>query len=122
MRGNILIISWSMAYSLTLQKILEREGFMTEICPSLKDLAGADKKFKYGAVFLDIDQYVVGGLSFIKGMKILRPATRVILTSETNFSNRDLLKKAILHGVYAFLRKPFNENKVLEVVAGLEIL
>ena len=116
---KILIVDKSMSYALYLGKILMEDGFDVRILSSTRDLEPLNKTFSYEAIFMDINEYIVGGLPFIKGVKILQPDTRIIFTSENGSHDKKVLKNAMEYGVYGCIHKPFDREEVLAMTDGL---
>ncbi|MGB2600198.1 MAG: response regulator [Candidatus Omnitrophota bacterium] len=119
MKKKVLIIDKSMSYSLFLEKVLLEEGFAVQVLHSVRNLTPLERMFNYEAIFMDINEYIIGGLPFIKGIKILQPNTRIIFTSENGTHNKDMLKRAMDNGVYGCIHKPFNREEITAIVDGL---
>ncbi len=119
MKRKVLVIDKSMSYALSLEKVLLEVGFDVQILHSIRDLAPLNRTFSYDAIFMDINEYIIGGLPFIKGIKILQPNIRMIFTSENGSHDSDLLKTAMEYGVYGCIHKPFSKEEVMAIVDGL---
>jgi two-component system chemotaxis response regulator CheY len=68
-------------------------------------------------IFLDIILPDANGLDLLETILKTHPRTKVIICSA--IGQEPVMQKALDHGAKAFIKKPVNPEKVIEVLAGL---
>ncbi len=81
---------------------------------------GAEEAFKYMAknpvdiAILDIKMPKTDGITALEEIKKRHPETKVILL--TAYATLETLQKALKLGAFGYLMKPFNKDKLLDIV------
>lgn len=75
------------------------------------------KKHKFNIIFMDIKMPGINGVDTYLEIKKINPTAAVIMM--TAYSVKDLIEKAINHGAYAVVYKPFDIPKIIEIIDNL---
>jgi two-component system chemotaxis response regulator CheY len=120
MSKNILIVDDAVFMRTILRGILERAGYT--IAGEAQDGKKALEKYrelsqgnqKPDLVLLDITMPEMDGLTALKELKKYDDDVRVIMCS--SLTSQHIVVEAIQSGAKNFISKPFNEEKVLDVI------
>ncbi|MHA1829552.1 MAG: response regulator [Candidatus Heimdallarchaeaceae archaeon] len=110
----ILIVDDDLNMTVTLKDILEEKGFNVDIANDGFKAIEMIRRIKYDLAFMDIKMPEINGVETFKRIKQLSPSTKVVMM--TAYSLEELIKEALDEGAYAILYKPFDLNKVLNLV------
>lgn len=113
--AKILIVDDAAFMRMMLKDILGKNGH--EILGEAANGAEAVKKFKElkpDLVTMDIVMPEVGGIDALKQIMSNSPSARVVMCSA--LGQEAMLKEALAAGAKDFIVKPFQKDKVLEVV------
>lgn len=91
-----------------------------EVCgdaKSGKDALELFDQLKPDLVFMDITMPVMDGITAAKTLKAVNPDARVIML--TAMGDEDIMNQAKEAGVNIFLKKPFNEYKIVSAISKL---
>ena len=113
----ILVVDDQFGDRETLKGILEDKGYRVA---TARDGAEAIKMIKerhYDIIFLDIRLPDMDGVQVYEQVKHIDPEAAVIMM--TGYSAEDLVKRAINQGVYTCIYKPFDMEKVLQLVENI---
>lgn len=112
---KILIVDDAVFMRNTLKMMLERNDF--DIVGQAADGEEAIDQFiklKPDIVTMDITMPKMSGLEALVRIKQLDPNAKIIMI--TAMGNEAMVKEAILNGAVNFIVKPFQEDKVVEVL------
>ena len=100
----------------TLKDILEDKGYkVIETDSGYKAIELVKKgKYKYDIIFLDIKMPDIDGVKTFEEIHKINPEIPVIMI--TGYSVEELIQEALNKGAYACLTKPFDVEKILEVM------
>ncbi len=123
MKKTVLIVDDSPLIHNLLRKALEKCNY--EVCGDAKNgKEGVDLFIKLAPdiVFMDINMPVMDGLEAVKNIrefsKNVTGSTRIIMLSAVG--DDEIMKKAQALGVKTFLRKPFNDYKIISTLSSAE--
>jgi len=111
---KILVVDDDPGMRLTLEGILEEEGF---------DVVGAEDGYKaielarqspFDLVFMDIKMPGINGVEAFKQVKKVSQSSIVVMI--TGFAVDDLIKEALEEGAYAVIYKPFEMAQIIDIV------
>lgn len=112
---KILIVDDAVFMRNTLKMMLERNDF--EVVGQAEDGEDAINQFiklKPDLVTMDITMPKMSGLEALVKIKQVDPNAKIIMI--TAMGNEAMVKEAILNGAVNFIVKPFQEDKVVEVL------
>ena len=115
---KILVVDDSEYFREVIKEILIREGYT--IIGEASDGAEAVEKFKAlrpDITTLDVTMPGMDGLEALKRILEFDLDAKVIMVSSSAQHNK--VSQALIVGAYEFLPKPFDEDKLLEVVADI---
>ncbi|MGE5417290.1 MAG: response regulator [Acidobacteriota bacterium] len=116
--AKILVVDDSPLIHNLMRQALEKNGH--EVCGDAKDGKEALElyaKLQPDLVFMDITMPIMDGLEATKAIKSRFPQARVIMLSA--MGDEELVAEAMNIGVDVFLKKPFNEYKVVSAISQL---
>lgn len=115
--ANILIVDDEKDLAEVLGGILELEGHSVK--PVLDGYKAIEeiKSSHYDLVLMDIRLPGINGVETFIRIKEIDKRVKVIMM--TGFSVEDLIEKAIKQGAYACIHKPFDPEKVLEIIGKI---
>ncbi len=112
---RVLIVDDAVFMRNTLKMMLERNEF--EVIGQAEDGEDAVQQFirlKPDVVTMDITMPKMSGLEALIKIKQTDPNAKVVMI--TAMGNESMVKEAILNGAVNFIVKPFQEDKVVEVL------
>lgn len=112
---KILIVDDAVFMRNTLKMMLERNAF--EVVGQAEDGEDAITQFiklKPDVVTMDITMPKMSGLEALIKIKAMDPNAKIVMI--TAMGNESMVKEAILNGAVNFIVKPFQEDKVVEVL------
>lgn len=116
MRKRVLIVDDSPMIHNMLRRTLEKNGY--EVCGDAKNGKEGVELFnslKPDVVFMDITMPIMDGLEAAKIIKQTSPDTRVIMLSA--MGDDEIIAQAKSFGVNFFLKKPFNDYKIISTIS-----
>jgi two-component system chemotaxis response regulator CheY len=117
MKERILVVDDSSLSRRTLRQMLESAGYFVE---EAADGSQALERYflqPHDLVLLDMVMEQMYGLEVLEKLRQLNPAVRVIIASaDIQSSTRTQVKEA---GAAAMINKPFNKEKLLELVGNV---
>lgn len=118
MSSKILVVDDSPVIHMLLKKALEKHGH--KICGDAKNgKEGVElyKTLQPDVVFMDITMPIMDGLECTKNIKTINPDAKVIMLSA--MGDEELIKEAKQAGVTVFLKKPFDEYKIISTLLSV---
>lgn len=112
---KILIVDDASFMRLAIREVLTRNGF--EVIGEAENGMEAIDKYKLlkpDAVTMDITMPVMSGLEALKEIMKLDPKAKVLMVSALGQDTQ--IREAILSGAKSFVVKPFQEDKVVQVL------
>jgi two-component system chemotaxis response regulator CheY len=116
MAQKALIVDDSPVTHSLLRKILPKNGY--EICGNAnngRDGVELYKKFQPDLVFMDISMPIMNGLEAVKAIKSFKADAKIIMLSA--MGDEEIIGQAGQLGVEVFLKKPFDEEKIMNAVS-----
>jgi len=116
---KVLIVDDSPMIHNMLRKTLESNGY--EVCADAKNGKEGVELFqslKPDLVFMDITMPVMDGLEAAKRIKEMDASSRVIML--TAMGDDEIIAQAGAIGVDIFLKKPFNDFKIVSAISRME--
>ena len=116
-RETILVVDDSKFLNEHIKRIVEQENY--EVVGQAIDGEEAVHKYQEllpDCVTLDIVMPKMDGIEALKQIKAIDPAAVVVMVSSAG--TKDKVTEALLNGAKNFIVKPFEEEKVLEVIGA----
>lgn len=116
-RETILVVDDSKFLNEHIKRIVEQENY--EVVGQAFDGEEAVQKYQEllpDCVTLDIIMPKMDGIEALKQIKAIDPAAVVVMVSSAG--TKDKVTEALLNGAKNFIVKPFEEEKVLEVIGA----
>ena len=112
--SRILVVDDEPAIGWSLREVLGDEGHAVEVAASVETALETCGRFVPDALLLDVRLPGRDGLSALPDLKALAPEARVIVM--TAFGDLETAVRAVKGGAFDYLVKPFDLEKVSEVV------
>jgi len=111
---RILVVDDEESIRKLLQKCLAGEGYAIDTAPD--GVAGMEKVLQkdYSLVITDVMMPRLGGLEFLKNLKVSRPELPVVII--TGFATTDITIQALKLGAVDFITKPFKLSEIFFTV------
>ncbi len=116
-RETILVVDDSKFLNEHIKRIVEQENY--QVVGQAFDGEEAVQKYQEllpDCVTLDIVMPKMDGIEALKQIKAIDPAAVVVMVSSAG--TKDKVTEALLNGAKNFIVKPFEEEKVLEVIGA----
>lgn len=114
-KAKFLIVDDANFMRILMRKILEEEGFeVVGEASNGEEAIQMVKELNPDIVTLDITMPEMDGIIALKEMLLVKPEIKVIMCSAMN--QRDIVLDALKMGAKDFISKPFEQNKVAEVI------
>ncbi len=113
----ILIVDDRFADRETLKAILEERGYSVVTASSGAEALARVKEKRFDIIFLDVKLPDIDGAQLFEQVKAIDPKVAVIMM--TGYSEEESVKRAISHGAYTCIYKPFNIDKILALVGEI---
>jgi excisionase family DNA binding protein len=112
--GNILVIDDDEEICSLFRDTLEESGYaITAVSNSLKGLELIENQ-DYILVFLDLRMPDMDGAELFRRIKEIKP--KLPVTIITGYPDSDLMMKALAHGPFSVMKKPFSGSDILAVI------
>ena len=113
-RTLIMVVDDHFADRETLKELLEERGYRVVAAKTGAEALVRVKEKHFNIIFLDIRLPDVDGTIIFEQVKAIDPEVAVIMM--TGYSEEQLVRRAISHGAYTCIYKPFDVEKVVTVV------
>ena len=113
----ILVVDDKFSDRETLKTILEDKGYRVTTAKDGTEAIEMVKSKHYDIIFLDVVLPGIDGVETFEHVKEIDPAATVIMM--TGYTEEDLVRKAVSEGAYTCIYKPFNMEKLIELVEGI---
>jgi two-component system nitrogen regulation response regulator NtrX len=114
---KILVVDDEKNICLTMQGIMEDEGYHCDFCLNFKDGFALLSKENYDLVFLDIWLPDKDGTDGLRDIRRTRPDVDIVMI--TGHGNIENAIDSIRFGAYDFLEKPLSLDRILTIVKHL---
>lgn len=115
--SKILIVDDAAFIRMRVEKFLQRQGFEVFLAEDGTTGLEAFKKEKPDIVFLDVTMPDMSGLDVLKQIKELDKDAKVVML--TNIDQQDTIMETVKLGAKGFMKKPFEEDKLLDKINKL---
>ena len=116
-RFRVIVIDDDRGFRLTLQGIMEDEGYEVVSAGDGQGAIALAKEWSFDLAFIDIKMPGLSGVEVFRQIKEISPNTIVVMM--TGFASEELTKEAMEVGAQAVLFKPFDIEKVLSMVQAV---
>lgn len=113
----ILVVDDKFSDRETLKTILEDKGYRVATAKDGTEAIEMVKSKHYNIIFLDVVLPGIDGVETFERVKGIDPEVTVIMM--TGYTEEDLVRKAVSEGAYTCVYKPFNMEKLIELVEGI---
>ncbi|MHB9156008.1 MAG: response regulator [Endomicrobiales bacterium] len=117
-KGRILIVDDQEGIRESMAGILELEGYEIITCSDGHKALEKVKEISFDIAFLDVKMPGIDGIETFRGIKRASPDTVVFMM--TAFAEEELIRQALEEGVSACIHKPFEMDRVIEVVQNTQ--
>jgi len=100
----------------TLKDILENKGFVVTLAKDGEKAIKLAKESPEDVVFIDMKLPVLNGLQTYLELKKINPKITAILITAYREEMQDLIESALRQGAYTCLYKPFDPQKILQLI------
>ena len=114
MEQSVLIVDDNSELCETLADVLEMAGFNVESAKGGEEGIEKVKERFFDVVVLDVMLPGMNGVEAFKEIKKINPKTKAIIM--TAYALEELIKEAIAECVFAVLHKPFDMDKMLDLI------
>jgi DNA-binding NtrC family response regulator len=112
---KVLVVDDQIGMRLTLKGILSKKGYQVSLAEDGFKALEEAAKTKFNVIFMDVKMPGMSGVETFIKMKEINPNAAVIMM--TAFALEDEIKLAIKEGAYAVMHKPFNMEKMFDLIA-----
>ena len=120
---KVLVVDDMRSMRMTLSATMEDQGYdVTEVEDGYQAIDAVGEK-SFDLIFMDIKMPGINGVQTFREIKKISPRSVVIMM--TGFAVQDLLKEALDEGAFSVLHKPFEIDRLVELVEsalGVDIL
>ena len=113
----ILVVDDYFADRETLKGVLEEKGYRVVTAETGSEALARVKEKHFNIIFLDIRLPDIDGALIFEQVKAIDPEVAVIMM--TGYSEEELLRRAISHGAYTCIYKPFDVERILALVGEI---
>lgn len=113
-KAAILIIDDEEAIRSLFKETLEELGHSVMVAGDSVEGLEMAKRQDYDLVFLDLKMSGMDGAEVFRCLKEVKPKLPVIII--TGYPDSDLMARAMSHGPFAVMNKPFNESEIILAV------
>jgi len=117
MKTNILVVDDLRSSRLTLGGILEDEGHNVVLAENGYQAIEAARQIPFDLIFMDIKMPGINGVQTFREVKKINAQAAVIMM--TGYSEEELVRRAISHGAYTCIYKPFDVEKIVTLVGEI---
>ena len=110
----ILVVDDQFGDRETLKAILEDKGYRVATANNGAEAIEMVKSRHYDIIFLDVRLPGMDGIETFEQVKVIDPKATVIMM--TGYTEEDLVRGAINEGTYTCIYKPFDMEKVIELL------
>ncbi len=113
-KARILVIDDEQVIREGLKRILESEGYVTELCSSGCAAMDTVQNRSVDLIITDLKMPGMSGIDVLKSIHIVQPEIPVVMI--TGYSTVDTAVDAMKHGAADYITKPFTPENILQVV------
>lgn len=117
--NNILLVDDDLAFLKVAQTILHNKGYQPDIANNAQEALKKAKNKSYDLAILDMLLPDMSGTDLLSSLKEIQPDIMTIIL--TGFSSVEHTVLSLNRGAFAFLEKPLNPDRLIEVIQrGIE--
>lgn len=117
-KASILIVDDDEGMCETLSDVMEDKGYNTSIALDGHGAVEKVREMDFDVVLMDIRMPGMNGVETFKQIKGIQPETAVVIM--TAYAVEDLIGEALREGVYGVLHKPFDMERVLDLIESVK--
>lgn len=114
---KILVVDDAAFIRMRVEKFLQRQGFDVFLAEDGTSGLESFKKEKPDIIFLDVTMPDISGMEVLKQIKEIDKDAKVVML--TNIDQQDTIMEAVKLGAKGFMKKPFEEEKLLDKINKL---
>ena len=100
----------------SLKDILEEKGYVVTVAKDGKEAIAIAKERPEDIVIIDMQLPFLNGLETFLELKNINPKIQAIIITAYKEDMKDLVEQALAKGAYACIYKPFDPQKIVEIV------
>jgi K+-sensing histidine kinase KdpD len=117
--NNILLVDDDLAFLKVAQSILHNKGYLPDVARNAEEALHKAKNKSYNLAVLDMLLPDMNGVDLLSSLREIQPDILTIML--TGFSSVEHTVQSLNRGAFAFLEKPLNPDRLLEVIQrGIE--
>jgi K+-sensing histidine kinase KdpD len=117
--NNILLVDDDLAFLKVAQSILHNKGYQPDVAKNAVEALKKAKSKTYNLAVLDMLLPDMSGVDLLSSLREIQPDIMTIIL--TGFSSVEHTVQSLNRGAFAFLEKPLNPDRLLEVIQrGIE--
>jgi len=111
-----MIVDDDSNFRMSLKDILEEKGYPVTVAKDGKEAIAIAKERPEDIVIIDMQLPFLNGLETFSELKKINPEINAIIITAYKEEMKDLVEQALARGAYACLYKPFDPQKIVEMV------
>ena len=111
---RILVVDDEPGMRITLEGIIEDEGYEVSGVENGYEALEAAQKSSYDLIFMDIKMPGMNGVETYREIKKASPQSVVVMM--TGFSVEELVKEALQEGAYGVIYKPYSMEQIIDIM------
>ena len=113
--NRVLVVDDDSSILGVIAEVLQDDGYKVTTADSGEEAIEALKNNEFALVMTDIRLPGINGVEVLEHVKVARPRTNVIMI--TSHASLDMVIKALQHGAYDYLLKPFEDLSLISTAA-----
>ena len=113
--NRVLVVDDDSSILGVIAEVLQDDGYKVTTAGSGEEAIEALKNNEFALVMTDIRLPGINGVAVLEHVKVARPRTNVIMI--TSHASLDMVIKALQHGAYDYLLKPFEDLSLISTAA-----
>ena len=113
-KANILVIDDEEVVRLLFKETLEELGHTVMVAETGFEGLELVKQRDFDLVFLDLKMPGMGGAELFRQIKTIKP--KLPVTIITGYPDSDMMARALAHGPFGVMNKPFGESDIVDAV------
>lgn len=114
---RVLVVDDDRLVCWSLERALNREGYRVSAVESAEEALSEVQGRPFDVAIVDVVLPEMDGMELISRVRSVSPATKFIVI--TGYGSRDVERRALMHGTFAYLEKPFCVKELMSLVKAV---